>query len=389
MPKALAVCVVFSFLASAPVWSQDDTAYQPFSPDEMDNLLAPVALYPDPLLAQVLPAATFPDQIDEAARFLRAGASVDSIDVQPWDVSVKAVAHYPTVLYMMADRLDWTTALGQAYANQSDDVMASIQRLRKEAEDAGNLVSTPQEQVVTNDGYIDIWPAQPNYCYVPIYDPSIVYFGSGGAYGGTVISFGPAFPIGSWLIYDFDWRQRRLFYHGWSIMNGWVARARPYVHVNNVYVNNANLNVNINRSVLALPVNRTNLAHYNSVHPNVSYSSARTNAAPEPPVTNKVIQRNMNVGDSRLDAFRGHASAPPAPAQHAQAPPPESERPQSGLSESRSNFSAPAASQRGQSSRASKPAPAPRSSGAGSRAGGGGGGGGGHAGGGGGGGHHK
>ncbi|MGA2436405.1 MAG: DUF3300 domain-containing protein, partial [Bryobacteraceae bacterium] len=109
---------------------QDGTDNGFFSPDQLDNLAAPVALYPDPLLAQVLLAATFPDQIDEAARFVRANPDPYAIDSQYWDVSVKAVAHYPTVLYMMADKLDWTTALGQAYANQSADVMASVQRLR-------------------------------------------------------------------------------------------------------------------------------------------------------------------------------------------------------------------------------------------------------------------
>src|SRR5258707_8533139 len=104
-----------------------------FSPDQLDNLTAAIALYPDPLLAQVLLAATFPDQIDEASRFVRSDGSPDDIDSQPWDVSVKAVAHYPEVLEMMADKLDWTTSLGQAYVNQSTDVMDSVQRLRGEA----------------------------------------------------------------------------------------------------------------------------------------------------------------------------------------------------------------------------------------------------------------
>src|SRR5580698_4117664 len=124
MWKLLAVSCVFSVIACA----QDVQQYRPFSPEELDNLLASVALYPDPLLAQLLPAATFPDQIDEAARFCRAGANPAAIDSQPWDVSVKAVAHYPSVLYMMADGLDWTTSLGQAYVNQQDDLMASVQR---------------------------------------------------------------------------------------------------------------------------------------------------------------------------------------------------------------------------------------------------------------------
>ncbi|HEV2615062.1 MAG TPA: DUF3300 domain-containing protein, partial [Candidatus Acidoferrales bacterium] len=124
----------------------DDSGYYvPYSPDQMDNLLAPIALYPDPLLAQVLPAATFVDQIDDADRWVRANGQED-IDDQPWDVSVKAVAHYPEVLDMMDEKLDWTTAVGQAYVNQSTDVMESIQRLRSLAYSQGNLVSNSQWQ---------------------------------------------------------------------------------------------------------------------------------------------------------------------------------------------------------------------------------------------------
>src|ERR1700677_3423321 len=141
-----------------------------FSPDQLDDLLAPIALYPDPLLAQILLAATFPDQIDEAARYVRGGGDPGGIDAQDWDVSVKAVSHYPRVLYMMADKLDWTTAVGQAYVSQPDDVFASIQRLRAEASSVDNLTSTPEEQVIDTDGCIEIWPAQAQYIYVPIYD---------------------------------------------------------------------------------------------------------------------------------------------------------------------------------------------------------------------------
>src|SRR5580698_8570509 len=137
MSKALVVSAILSLLACTPILeAQDDTSVQPFTPEQLDNLLAPIALYPDPLLAQILLAATFPDQVDEAARFCRGGANPDDIDTQAWDVSVKALAHYPTVLYMMADSLDWTTAMGQAYVNQTGDVMASIQRLRQEARNA-------------------------------------------------------------------------------------------------------------------------------------------------------------------------------------------------------------------------------------------------------------
>jgi len=117
-----------------------NNGYENYSPDQLDNLLAPIALYPDPLLAQVLPAATFVDQIDEASRYVRSYGQ-NGIDDQDWDVSVKAVAHYPAVLDMMADKIDWTTALGQAYVNQSTDVMISVQRLRRLASDQGNLIT--------------------------------------------------------------------------------------------------------------------------------------------------------------------------------------------------------------------------------------------------------
>src|SRR5579863_2275138 len=88
--------------------------YENFSPDQLDNLLSPIALYPDPLLAQVFVAATFPDQVEEAARYVRSYGQ-NGVDEQPWDVSVKAVSHYPTVIEMMSDKIDWTTSLGQAY----------------------------------------------------------------------------------------------------------------------------------------------------------------------------------------------------------------------------------------------------------------------------------
>ncbi|MGZ4876348.1 MAG: DUF3300 domain-containing protein, partial [Candidatus Angelobacter sp.] len=129
-----------------------------FSSDQLENLVAPIALYPDPLLAQVLMAATFPDQIDEAARTVRAYGYDYAVDSAPWDVSVKAVAHYPAVLSMMADKLDWTISLGQAYVNQSSDLMDAVQRLRRQARSSGYLVTSPQQEIVETDGYVYIYP---------------------------------------------------------------------------------------------------------------------------------------------------------------------------------------------------------------------------------------
>src|SRR5258708_31986650 len=171
MRKFLAVVLMFSFSAYVPLaecaasaaslapsgaaampldGAQNDQdqdyqrqdSYQLFSQEQLENLLAPIALYPDPLLAQVLLAATFPDQIDEAARAIRAYGPRYDIDGTDWDTSVKAVAHYPTVLSMMADKIDWTTSLGQAYVEQSTDLLEAGQALRPGPHAAGALAKT-------------------------------------------------------------------------------------------------------------------------------------------------------------------------------------------------------------------------------------------------------
>jgi hypothetical protein len=139
---------------------------QNFGDAELDELLGPIALYPDPLLAQVLPAATFVDQIDEAERLLNGRTDNELIDGQNWDVSVKSIAHYPAVLSMMNQKRDWAITLGQAYVNQSTDVVKSVQRLRAEARAAGSLITTPQQQVIVDGQAIRIVPAQPQVIYV-------------------------------------------------------------------------------------------------------------------------------------------------------------------------------------------------------------------------------
>lgn len=280
MAKLPAILPAILLIGCVPaLQAQDQSSHRPFSPEQLDNLLAQVALYPDPLLAQILPAATFPDQIDDAAQFCRAGGNPDDIDVQPWDVSVKALAHYPPILYMMADNLDWTTALGQAYVNQGDAVMAAIQRLRQEASDAGNLVNTPQQQIVDEGGAIEIWPAEPQYCYIPVYDPGLVYFGSGGVFGGPIIAFRPPYKIGAWLNHNLDWQRRRVYYHGWSERRGWVPESLPYVHLNPVYVNPSLATVRVNRAVTARPVNFGNLERFSAVHAQTGFGPSGTAAA--------------------------------------------------------------------------------------------------------------
>jgi hypothetical protein len=302
-------------------YDQGDQGYQqyvPYSPEQLDNLLAPIALYPDPLLAQVLPAATFTDEIDEAARYVRDYGD-NGVDDQPWDISVRSVAHYPQVVYMMDEKLDWTTAVGQAYVNQSTDVMESIQRLRNLAYQQGNLVSNPQWQIVDQDGYIQVWPASPEYIYVPTYDPSIIYYQR--CYYGDRFSFGFAFSsgfrIGIWLNRDTDWRNHRIYYTGWRDNEEWERRSRPYVQINNtrvrnVYINNRVTNVTVNRTVVNRVVNVNNINNYNSVHRNVNFNNvARNRPANNPQINNRVINSNINTGDPRLNQFRGHQNAPP------------------------------------------------------------------------------
>ena len=233
----------------------DATAsYQPVGDDlltaeELDDLLAPIALYPDPLIAQILPASTFIDQIDEAARYVRQYGKSACVDDQYWDVSVKAVAHYPDVLFMMDQKYDWTVSLGQAYIDQPQDVMDAIQRLRAEAKAQGNLVSTREQQVIVDAEAIRIVPALPDYIYVPVYDPQVVYVERPSPYFGFV-TFGVGLSIGAWLTRDCDWHGHRIYYHGWRD-GGWVRRSRPHINYRNrVYINRNAGSINVNRRVL-------------------------------------------------------------------------------------------------------------------------------------------
>jgi hypothetical protein len=350
MGRNLAVSLALSMLVLArPLPAQDDAGYEPFSPEQLENLLAPIALYPDPLLAQVLVAATFPDEIDQAARSVRNDQGAD-VDGAPWDVSVRAVAHYPEVLEMMADKLDWTEALGQAYVSQSTDVMASVQRLRAQARAEGNLATTPEMQVVDSDGGIELWPAQPQYLFVPTYDPAVVFFSR------APLFFHHRFLIGAWLNYDVDWRGHRVFYHGWEQGRGWMERSRPYVRVSGAYVNNSFRNVRVDRRIVQRNVNYRALGRYDDVHRGANFDNFRTVArgaggAPPSPdraaFQNKILARNINTNDPRLNEYRGHVSQVHVPEASAFSP-------------AHGGFDTHAASQRGQASRALAQPPRPQ-----------------------------
>ncbi len=228
----LVFIVCLSAFPSIQAWAEDqDLTYSvSFTDQEIDDLLAPIALYQDPLLAHMLPASTYPTEVADAAEWLNSGGDVSDIDEQVWAESVRAIAHYPSVLQMMADNMDWTANLGDAFLNQPEDVTNSIQRLRWRARAVGNLVSNAEQTVIIDGDYIQIVPAQPRYIYVPQYDTSVVYVET-----SPFITFGYGLVIGGWLSMDFDWGRHHVIYHGWD-RPGWVNHARPYVHVRNVYV---------------------------------------------------------------------------------------------------------------------------------------------------------
>ncbi len=187
-------------------------AYQALPTAQLDQLLGPIALYPDPLIAEILPASTLPAQIVLANRYVTGGGDPNQIDQQPWDASVQALARYPSVLKWMDDNLNWTVQMGQAFLNQQPDVMNSIQRLRATASKLGNLQSTPQQQVITDGSDIEIVPADPQVIYVPVYQPDQVYYD---AYSDSpFITFGIGWPFGLWMDNDCNWGGRNLIFWG-------------------------------------------------------------------------------------------------------------------------------------------------------------------------------
>ncbi len=167
--------------AQAPAEAAPSPSYTQQTADQLQQLVAPIALYPDPLVAQILAGSTFPDQIVEADRWLQAhpdlkgDALAKAVDQQPWDPSVKALTAFPSVLGNMDKNLSWTSSLGDAYYNQQENLLDAVQVMRKRAQEAGTLKTTPQETVATEDSNISIEPANDDSVYVPQYDPWLAY----------------------------------------------------------------------------------------------------------------------------------------------------------------------------------------------------------------------
>ncbi|WP_345810940.1 DUF3300 domain-containing protein [Paraburkholderia sp. PREW-6R] len=181
-PVGIVSAVGLSSLAGllAPLAAQAQSGVK-MSSQQLDSLSAPIALYPDALLAQVLMASTFPQDVQAAAAWSKANpklqgdAAVKAVASEPWDPSVQSLVAFPQVLATMASKPDWVSQLGNAFLAQPNDVMDSVQRLRKQAQSAGNLKTNTQQKVVVEQSTIQIVPANPQVVYVPTYNPTVVY----------------------------------------------------------------------------------------------------------------------------------------------------------------------------------------------------------------------
>ena len=236
--------------------SQDQEAPR-IPDDQLDSLVAPIALYPDPLLAQVLAASTYPLELVQLQQWLgkhpdlKDQALTDAVQKEDWDPSVQSMAVFPDVVKQLVDGIKWTTDLGNAFLAQQSDVMDAVQRMRKKAMDAGNLKTTEQQQVETKvvetKTIVVIQQADPQIVYVPSYNPVIVYGPPVYPYpaiyypppsyyaAGVAIAFGVGFAVGA-------------YYHGgWGYRCGWgYGHSTVNINVNNNYIKHYN-NTNINR----------------------------------------------------------------------------------------------------------------------------------------------
>jgi Protein of unknown function (DUF3300) len=305
--RVLLILIGLILFAAGPAFAQDAAGAPPSGPSQqqldaaqLDQLAAPIALYPDPLLAQVLMASTYPLEIVQADRFAKANKGLqgdkltEALAQQDWDTSVKALVEAPTVLAMMNDDLDWTQKLGDAVLAQQADLMDAIQRLRATAQANGKLESTEEQKVtVTQEAnqqpVIVIEPSQPEKVYVPYYDPSVVYgdwpypsyppyyfppqpgYIVGGALA-TGLAWGAGIAIGNAIWDGFDW------------------------HDDNIRVD-IDRNANFNRNINVNNVKAGNWEHNSYHRRGVNYTNQS--------VKNKFAKADIKAGDRKLD-FRGH-----------------------------------------------------------------------------------
>jgi hypothetical protein len=237
--------------AQAPPMAPDQRQYTQLPPEQLNKLVAPIALYPDALVAQILAASAYPTQVVEANRMaqenpgLKGRDLAEEVDRQDWDPSVKSLVEFPTVLANLDRDLSWTSELGAAYQNQPDDVMQAIQHMRHKAYEAGNLRSTPQQRVYQQGPNVDIQPADPDVVYVPSYNPAYVYgypvglwpgFSPWWGLGGPYISFGFGFPISPFFGFGWGWHGWGI---GWGFHGGIFFGGHPYAFRSRAFYNHA------------------------------------------------------------------------------------------------------------------------------------------------------
>src|SRR5246127_5300841 len=220
--------------------------------DQLDSLVAPIALYPDPLLAQVLAASTYPLEIIQLQQWLEKNkdlkdkALADAVAKQPWDASIQAMAALPDVVKQMADNIKWTTDLGNAFLAQQNDVMDAVQRMRKKAKDNGNLKSTEQQkvetQVIENKQVLVIQQSSPEVVYVPSYNPTVVY--GAPAYPYPPIAYPPPgyYAAGMAISFGIGIAMGAAWGGGWGYNSGWGGGNNNInINTNNNFVRNSNV----------------------------------------------------------------------------------------------------------------------------------------------------
>ena len=308
LSKLLAFVLAFLLVAPPLAIAQDGDGNKIFSQEELDQLLAPIALYPDSLLAQIFMASTYPLEVVEAERWAKNNQGLEGDDLtsalenQNWDPSVKSLVNFPQVLEMMNEKLDWTQKLGDAFLSQQKDVMDTVQKLREKAEEEGNLKSNEEQKVVVQKETqtIIIEPANPQVIYVPVYNPTVVYgswwypsyppyyyYPPGYSAGAVAFSFGVGVAVGA--AWGYAWG-------GCNWRHGDVD-----ININR----NINVNNNINRTRYENKVTtgqngRGEWKHNPEHRKGVSYR-------------NQTTAQKYNKGASRdvqsREAFRGRAEA--------------------------------------------------------------------------------
>ena len=319
--------------AQAPPPEPQGPEYATKTPEQLQQMVAPIALYPDSLVAQILSASTFPEQVVEADRWVEQHPDVkgealgQAVDQMNWDPSVKALTAFPSVLGNMDKNISWTSALGDAYYNQQQDVMDAVQVMRQRAQQSGNLKTTPQ-QVVTSEGpTIVIQPAAPDVVYVPAYNPWIVYGPPvvawpgwypypGIWYGGPYLSFGPGFGIGyfagfgwGWPHWGFDWHNRYVVYQN----NRYYSHSTTFYNRNAYYRGGHGGPQAFSRGMDRPPAARGNVFNRPGASPRPfegDNRAARGYAAPrgESNMRSGAFSHYDHGGESRSYSARGSAS---------------------------------------------------------------------------------